>query len=368
MKVHVVSTRGDLAALLPEWSRLFERDPRAAARSEPHLIHSFHRMFTPEIRPRVLVVTDAQGEVRGVLPLGLQVRRIGPAFVRHLIPLIDWHAHYTDAVVDPDDSDVVCSCLGRALNALAWDRLDINHVRKESWLLDPEIGILTSLPMVSRLEGLPAPRIVLPTTKALGGNSGKDLRRRLRALEATGKVVIGWEPTGPMLLPAVRAFVRLHFELKTVQRQTRTFSFGTSQRDFPPWLVNEISVGRAGLLTTRRDGVLLAASVILRSHGEAHAYRAARDPATAAFSLGILQTTRAIEACTALGDNIFDLGPGSEPYKAKWRPDVSTLVNLTATRSGWRPTLAAAWMRLRGRPPREWRTTPAGQREVARVN
>ena len=351
MDVRVVRQHRDLVALLPDWIRLFERDPRATARSEPHLIHAFHQMFTPEIRPRVLVATDGGGVVRGLLPLGLRLQRIGPIFVRQLVPLIDWHAYFTDAVLDPDQAGDASRALRAALFALPWDQLEIRHIRRESWLLDPKIGIVAGHPQLSQSEGLPAPRITLPTTAALRGRSHKDTCRRERALQRSGEIVMGWEPEGPKLLPAAREFVRLHFALKAFQGQTRTFSFGTAERDFPSWLAHEVATGRAGLFTTRRDGTILAASVILRSHQESHSYRAAWAPAATAFGLGILLTTRAIEACSALGDRVFDLGPGIESYKAKWHPESSALVNLSASRSGWRPALAEAWLRLRGRPP-----------------
>lgn len=347
MQVGVIQNRRDLEALLPKWVRLFASDPRATARCEPHLICAFHRMFTPEIRPRVLVAKDQHDVVRGVLPLGLRLHRIGPVFVRHLGPLIDWHAYFTDAIVDPDFGEEVCAALRKALIALPWEELAIRRVRRESWLLDPEFGVMTRLDGVRKAEGDPACRISLPARATLQRKDLAELRRRERALLDSGEVVTGWETVGPHLLATIHEFVRLHSQLKAFQGQTQTFTLGTANRDFPEWLAAEITAGRAGLFITRRDGQLLAASIVFRSHRTSHSYRTAWAPEAAALGLGTHQTALLLEACSERGDSVYDLGPGSEPHKLKWHPEVPVLVDLTVSRDGWRSTLAAAWLRLR---------------------
>lgn len=350
--VRVVSRAIDLRGLLPEWTQLFARDPRATPRNAPHLTYAFHQMFTPDTQPRVLVASDRAGVVRGVLPLGVRRRRIGPVALRELIPLISWHSYYADAVVDPECSAEVCRALRVTLLQSGWDRLVIRHVHRASWLLDPDVGVLSRLPWLQLTEGVPSAMLALTPLPELGRRSRQDRDRRERALRETGKIRMGWEQPGPGFQKAADDFVRLHTALKRHQRQNCTFRFGSAERDFPLWLEAEVSEGRAGLFSIQRAGVLLAGHVMLRGRQEAHSYRVAWAPEAAAFGLGILQTSRVIEACAALGDRRFDLGPGAEPYKQKWSPQMTTLLDLSGDRGGWRERAAAGWLRLRGRLPK----------------
>lgn len=349
MQVRLLRASRELDTLLPEWSRLFAQDPHANARAAPHLILGFHRIFTPQVRPRVLIATDANGVLRGVLPLGLLAVRVGPIIIRRLVPLIDWHAYYFDATVHPDKSDITCRALADALETTGWDRLEVRHLRAESWLLRSG-GILERLPGMTRADGLPAPRVSLPRAVALQGRSADDMHRRERALHRTGAVTMGWEVPGPAFRAAVDAFIAMHTALKEFQQQTATFKYGSGARDFPEWLEGEVIAERARLFTIRRDGSLLAAAVVLCGNGEAHSYRAAWAPGGAEFGLGILQTSRVLEACSVAGERVFDLGPGVEAYKAKWRPHVETLVDVAATGVTGRVAFARTWLRLRGRP------------------
>lgn len=175
------------------------------------------------------------------------------------------------------------------------------------------------------------------------------MSRLARQLDATGNIVMGWEAPGAALLQTLADLVELHTRLKRWQRQNMVFLQGSAARDFPPWLAAEVHAGRARVFTIRRDGRLLAGSILLCSHGTAHSYRAAWDPDDARFGLGILITTRVIEACRLAGFTTFDLGPGTEPYKAKWHPEVDTLTDLRETRATLRHHVAQRWLRLRGR-------------------
>lgn len=348
MNTRVLRSQREVVALLPEWTALFEADPRRTPRNAPHLTVGFHQMFAPGTVPRVIVVRTPTGTLAGVLALGLRYRRVGPLRLRQLGPLADWHAYYFDAVVDGAQSEAVCRALGAALVSLAWERLELRHLRADSWLLDPA-GVLRGIEQARRTTGIPSHRIQLPREEVLGGRSGEDMRRREKLLHQTGTITSGWEGVGPAFRDTVREFIQLHTALKVQQRQTATFRYGSSATDFPAWLESEVAAGRARLFCFRRDGKLLAVSVVLCAGGETDSYRAAWDTDGAEFGLGILETTRLIEACAACGDRLFDLGPGTERYKAKWRPDVETLVDVDATRRSWRLLGVRTWLRLRGR-------------------
>ncbi|MES2304386.1 MAG: GNAT family N-acetyltransferase [Gemmatimonadota bacterium] len=349
--MRVVRTSRALAGLLPAWSELFARDPRGNARNAPTLVVAFHQMFQPAVSPLVFVVSDRHERICGVLPLGIARQRVGPLILRRLVPLIHWHAYYCDAVVIPEAGEAVGTALRTAIRQSGWDQLALPHLRADSWLLDPMVAPFREIDSLRATAGLPSPRIALPRDPVLPGRSAVNMAEREAKLRASGSIELGWQLVGPGFREAVAEFIRMHTDLKTVQQQTASFRHGTAARDFPAWLFTEAEAGRARLFTIRRNGVLIAASVVLVSHGVGHSYRVAWAPELAQFGLGILQTTRLIEACSAQGDLLFDMGPGAEPYKLKWRPEVTPLTDLAATRPTWRVRGANHWLRLRGRPP-----------------
>ncbi|MEO5800118.1 MAG: GNAT family N-acetyltransferase [Gemmatimonadales bacterium] len=351
MRVRLVRNPRELAELLPAWSDLFAGDPRGNARNAPHLVTAFHQMFRPAVAPLVFVVHDRHDRVCGVLPLGLMRQRVGPIILRRLVPLIHWHAYGLDAVIVHDDAQAIGDALRHAIGIAGWDQLALRHLRPDSWLLDPEVAPFRDIDSLNRSSGIPSAHIALPREVVLRGRSGANMAERERKFLASGSIESGWQPVGEGFREAVAEFIEMHGALKTMQQQTTTFRYGTAARDFPGWLLAEARAGRARLFTIRRDGAMVAASVVLVSHGVGHSYRVAWAPALGEFGLGILQTTRLIEACSAQGDQTFDMGPGAEPYKLKWHPELTTLVDLTAIRPTWRVHSANQWLRLRGRPP-----------------
>ena len=333
---------------MPEWFALYQRDLRATPYSDPNLLLPFHAMFVPHVQPRVIVARGADGTLRGVLPLGLERRRVGPIFLRKLQSLISWHAVFPDAVVDAERAAEVLPALARALDSLPWDELAMTRVREDAWLLDSRLGFLEHIPQLRRDAGEPAPQVALqPDCPLLLGHDGKELRRTLRRLEELGTLRIGWEDAGIAGREATAEFVAMHGRLKAYQQQTRTFTFGTATRDFPDWLADESGFGRAGLFTVRLNGRMLAGCVVLRAKTRACAYRAAWELDVAKYGVGVLLVTEVMAACRAAGDITFELGPGREPFKNKWQPSIHHLTTLRCTRPTWRRRAANAWLRAR---------------------
>jgi CelD/BcsL family acetyltransferase involved in cellulose biosynthesis len=332
------------------WTALHALDPRAGAWTHPSLLIGFHRMFRPGGEPFVLAAHDEGGVLRGVLPLSIESKRVGPVMVRWAQPLASWHSCFNDAVIDPDHAAAVLPALARALDSVRWDELAMTRVREDAWLLDSSLGFLEHIPQLRREAGEPAPRVALqPTGPLLVGPDGRELRRTLRRLEELGTLRVGWESPGDTGREATAEFVALHGRLKAYQRQTRTFTLGTARRDFPDWLAVESEVGRAGLYTARLNGRMLAGCVVLRAKARSFAYRAAWELDVAKYGMGVLLLTQAMVECRAAGDITFDLGPGREPYKNKWQPSIHPLATLRVTRPTWRTRAANAWLRARGR-------------------
>jgi CelD/BcsL family acetyltransferase involved in cellulose biosynthesis len=338
-----------LKELEARWTALHALDPRAGAWTHPSLLIGFHRMFRPGGEPLVLAALDSGGVLRGVLPLSIQSRRVGPVMVRRAQPFAAWHSCFTDAVIDPDHGATVLPALARALDSVPWDELAMTRVREDAWLLDSSLGFLEHIPQLQREAGEPAWRVTLqPDRPMLVGHDGRELRRTLRRLEERGTLRIGWEAAGNTGREATAEFVAMHGRLKAYQQQTRTFTFGTATRDFPDWLAEESGFGRAGLFTVRLNGRMLAGCVILRAKAQSCSYRSAWELDVAKYGVGVLLLTEVMAACRAAGDITFDLGPGREPYKNKWQPSIHHLTTLRISRPTWRSRAANAWLRARG--------------------
>jgi CelD/BcsL family acetyltransferase involved in cellulose biosynthesis len=352
LRIELMRSPTQVAELEPAWSRLHQQDPRASGWTEPHLLVPFQRMYFPGYRPHVFVARDAAGTVRGILPLAIQMRRVGPVYSRRIVPLAGTQTPYPDAVIEPGAESAVMPALASALGQMSWDELGMRWVHPDSHLLHPEHGLAHALPELRWAAGDPLWTVALhERTKLLQGRARKEMSRCLRRLQERGEITIGWEPP-ERLMTAARDFVDLNSRLKEHQQQLPFYRLGSAGDDSPSWLQQESAAGRADLFTIRDRGRLIAGAIILRHRMHACGFRAAWEPTLAAFGLGIMVVTTAMESCRGRGDQDFDLAPGDKPYKANWASRGDNTMTLTATRSTWRSRLAARWLALRRRNAR----------------
>ena len=356
LRVEILRTHGQLADLQAEWSRLHQRDTHSSAWTEPHLLCAFNRMYVPTHRPLVLVARAADGTARGVLPLAFERHRVGPVYLRRIVPLAGAQVCYPDAVIDPGTGATVMAALATALGQMPWDELRFRWVKPDSHLLNATHGLGHGVPELRSEPGDPLWQpVLLDQRELLHGGARKEMLRRSRRLSERGTITIGWESPERVVGTAAE-FVALHTRLKDFQKQLAFYRLGTAGHDSPQWLGQESAAGRAGLFTIRCDGALIAGAIILRHRDRAACFRVAWDPTFATFGLGILLMTRAMEACRERGDRNFDVGHGVETYKGNWASRDGQTMTISATRDTWRSEVARRWLALRrhpiGRPDR----------------
>ena len=347
LRVEVVCSRDQLCRLEESWSRLHQREARASGWTAPQLLVPFQQAYFPGYRPRVLVVRDADGTLRGILPLALEFRRVGPIYLRRVVALAGTQVVYPDAVIEPGAEPLVMPALTSALRRMSWDEIRLRWVEPGAHLLHVAHGLAQGVPELRQEPGDPLWKLSLRNQQELPrGSTRKEMLRRLRRLHERGEIIIGWEPED-RLAAAAEEFVLLHTRLKDHQQQIAFYRMGSARHDSPEWLVEEFAAGRAGLFSVRCDGQLIASAIILRHRERACCFRFAWEPAFATFGLGIMVVTKAIEACRERGDLDFDMGPGVEPYKGEFATRGGSTVTLTATRNTWRTRLARRWLRIR---------------------
>jgi CelD/BcsL family acetyltransferase involved in cellulose biosynthesis len=349
LAVDVVSSQQRLAELEEVWSHLHQRDAHASGWTEPHLLFEFQRMYFPAHRPLVLVARDGIGTVHGILPLAMEAHRVGPVYLRRVVPLANWQTCYPDAVIEPGTESTVMPALANALGQMAWDELKLLWVKPDSHLLHPVHGLAGGIPELRREPGLPLWIRALQGEHVLTREkTQKEGARRFRRLSERGAIKIGWEPLD-RIVSATQEFVALHSRLKDHQKQRAYYRLGNAAGAFPEWMRHQTTAGRADLFAVRCDDTLIAGKIILRHRRDASSYRTAWEPGLATFGLGILIMTEAIEACRARGDLGFDLGPGVEAYKSEWASQSGQTTTLRATRNTWRSRLARRWTERRRR-------------------
>jgi hypothetical protein len=95
--------------------------------------------------------------------------------------------------------------------------------------------------------------------------------------------------------------------------------------------------GRLLLTTMERSGEVIAADFLVRAGGETSAWFGGFDQGWAHLSPGRANIVLSIQDAMQRGDDVFDLGPGAEPYKYSFTDDEATLRGCVLSRRGIRP-------------------------------
>jgi CelD/BcsL family acetyltransferase involved in cellulose biosynthesis len=98
-----------------------------------------------------------------------------------------------------------------------------------------------------------------------------------------------------------------------------------------------VAGGRMRLATMERSGEVIAADLLLGAGGETSAWFGGFDEAWAHLSPGRANVVLSIQDAMQRGDDVFDLGPGAEPYKYWFTDDEVTLQGCILLRRGLRP-------------------------------
>jgi len=143
------------------------------------------------------------------------------------------------------------------------------------------------------------------------------LKRRVKALEKVGKVVLRKVEEEGEAREAVRSLFRLHRKRWRLRGRSG-FDHEPRQRFHQVLAARALEAGHLRLYFLELDGRQVAAAYCFRYADKVYYYQAGMDPAFARQSAGMVLLLKAIEDSIAEGGAEFDLLRGPESYKFHW--------------------------------------------------
>lgn len=258
----------------------------------------------------VLAACDA-GSLCGVAPLmrcGTIIRFLGSSDV------CDHH----DLLAAPGREQAVCVAVLEALNAYAWDSLELDGLPAQSKTLSilPALAEARGWRVVRADDGV-SPALDLPASwdayiEALPKRDRHELRRKLRRLNEAGVVRYRDVSAAPDLERELERFITL----MRLSREDKA-QFMTSERErFFRLLASAMQAeGYLRLSFLDLDGLPVAASLAFDFDGAYHLYNSGFDTRYANLSVGLVQKAYSVKAAIEQGRSRYLFLRGPESYK-----------------------------------------------------
>jgi CelD/BcsL family acetyltransferase involved in cellulose biosynthesis len=340
----------DLETLRIEWENLFARDPRA----------SVYQAWLPQVRhwqmrqdgstPRVITVRDDSGLLVGLLPGAAVNRRRGPFSGSIIRPLAQQTWPDFSALIDPivGAPQVMAELLGTLAGELSRkDRLDLRFIRPDSWLGQ---GELDALSLHRQPTAVTTSRMVYPAGATDWGaqvsrNTRYTVKLQQRRLVADHGAVIEAVKDCEAVLHWCVPYQEMHSLRSRETQRTVVFGIGNSAGGFPLMLSEMITAQMAEFHIIRIGSRLIAGQVTFHDAKLSHDYRRTFDVELAAYGPGHILHAAAVQRSLDRGDLGFDLGLGSDSYKAKWSNQVEPTARLTGLFPGGKLATAGRLIR-----------------------
>jgi CelD/BcsL family acetyltransferase involved in cellulose biosynthesis len=295
--------------------------------------------MTPGALIRAVVVTDGDLMV-GVAPF--YVVRSGFGFYRYELaaPVL----HGVEPLYSPGRHEQVGKAFAVALAASdpAPDTVSLDWLPAGS-PLPRAIGTGWRRPRPAVVEGhsFPAPRVLMAGhdleswLAARSKTFRKSSRSDLRKLEADGfEFRVSTDATD--IVKRLPDLQRL-YERRRSGRGGSGPPFDSAFMAMLSEAAERSGPGRLRLATMERSREVIAADLLVSAGGETSAWFGGFDEGWAHMSPGRGNVVLAIQDAMQRGDDVFDLGPGAEPYKYWFTDDEATLRGCVLSRRGIRP-------------------------------
>jgi CelD/BcsL family acetyltransferase involved in cellulose biosynthesis len=302
--VQTIRDETALGALVPEWTKLWERAASATPFQSPAWVLPWARQFAgPDW---VILTLRREGRLTGILPLFLA----DDAHGRRLLPMGAGISDYLDGVFDAEVGCTEASLLLAATEE--WKAVDLPQLSPTSLLLDAPVPADWS-----DARGPTEPCLVLSLAAPLPRRMRQNLRYYRRRVERAG-IVHRMAETADEALSLLESLFILHGE-----RWTRCGSPGVLadervrlfHRQAVPALAD---LGLLRMHALHRDGMPVAVGYMLAGKDEAYDYITGFDPEAAALGVGTVLVGCAIEAAVEEGGREFNFLRGREGYKYRW--------------------------------------------------
>ncbi|MEZ6113625.1 MAG: GNAT family N-acetyltransferase [Pirellulaceae bacterium] len=352
-----------------EWDSL-ESDWNCLARGVPFRawawMRNWWRHFSDDNQLFVLTVRDDGGTLVGVAPWylansaskGRALRFIASGQVcSDYLSLLATEAH-EDAVISAIASWLIAANRGRQNGDTSnetpipvgdsdrWDLLELDGISATD---RPTAKLIEQLVeqgcVVNRREGLNCWRIELPDTwDAYLGTMSKSHRKQIRRVENrmldSGRAVLHTIESLDDHHRAMQTLVDLHQRRRLSLNQPGCFADAKFDGFLHAAAADLLKTSQLELQILELDGTPAAAEFHLVGNGVVYAYQAGVDPERLDDEPGRIMNVAVIKRAIENQYRAFDFLRGDEPYKAHWRAEPQSLVQLRVV-----PTHVAARVR-----------------------
>jgi CelD/BcsL family acetyltransferase involved in cellulose biosynthesis len=321
-----VEVHGDLQAFdEARWNGLLDRSRLPSVFLTWQWQTEWSQAFAAERARQILAVTDAAGDVVGLLPLYEETpgrrRIVGGVDVSDYLDLI---------APDGREEEVWAALLGHcAAHGGEWDLHGIRAASATATLvpaLAPAAGLTPTVEREDRCPVLALPKTWDEYLARLSGKDRHELRRKMRRLERelpgassrSHATVDGWDE-------AMTRFLTLHRLSKVGKAR---FMDERMERFFRSATRRLAAAGWARLWFLEFEGEAVAAFLCFEYAGSVGLYNSGFDPARAMLAPGIVLLAHVIRDAIDRGFPIFDFLRGEEPYKYGFGPAPEDVLNV----------------------------------------
>jgi CelD/BcsL family acetyltransferase involved in cellulose biosynthesis len=362
-RVHVVTEMTEVEALADEWRPLAER--RGNAFVTPEWFLAWMRGCGDGWEPRVTVVRNTEGGLRGLLPLvsstdgGRQTLRFCPVGDR-FHPVADVKDETAVAIA----AAPVVASPDRGFRSLLLENVDADG---GWWRAFAEASPKTMATVRRDESVLPLVELAgLDWKEYLAGRSRQlrsQLGRKLRSLRKEHDVQFRRTRRAEEVADDLGILFRLHDARWAERPEDSAFSDPAVREFHLEFAAAALERGWLRLTAMEVDGVPIAALYGWLIGGRWSYYQAGFDPEWSRHSPGFLLLGETIEAAIEEGASEYDMLLGEEPFKRRFATSTRRVCTVVLAPRGRRAHLgAAAGTRLR----RAWRMLPSEPRARAR--
>lgn len=318
LQATLVRTADELTAFTADWRELAECLGNAFV--SPEWFLAWHRHYGQVDAPYVVVVRDATGALRGVVPLVM--RRHGPLRTLRFAggALGD---RFEPAAVPEDRVQVAATTAAFLAEQRTWAAVILDWVEDGEPWLDAFTGAANRGLARTRIRTTPLPYLDLSGLSWEGylasrsGNFRSQLGRRRRGLERDHDVVFHTVTDGAEVRNRVDTLFRLH-ESRWQGRGASSLAAVRRQAFLADFATLAFEAGWLRLLFLDVDGTPVAGWYGWRVGERFAYYQAGLDPAYAAHSAGFVLLGRTVEEAFAEGAREYDFLRGDEDYKSRF--------------------------------------------------
>jgi CelD/BcsL family acetyltransferase involved in cellulose biosynthesis len=313
LRLDHATTAAAVAALVPEWSRLWQTVDDATPFQSPEWLLSWWEWFGNSA-PVVVTARD-DGRLVGVLPLYRFEEPGGGKLLPFGITLSD----YLDVLVEPNIAGLASLLLASAVDVPEWEECYLPDLPPSAALLSAAcpLGLAEYRSGGEACPVLPLPNAVEALRDAVPRKTLRDLRLARRRAAAAGGIAVA-RANGPTVSSFMHEFFRLH-EARWRRRAERGVCADAAVRGFHLTAAQRLSeTDMLRLYSLQIADVTVAAYYGFTAKGKAFAYLSGFDPDYAGLSPGTQIVAHAIEEAIREGASEFHFLRGGEAYKYAW--------------------------------------------------